>query len=137
MHRLTRSQRGLPADTRLAVGRFARWLRERASVRDDIIVQIANAGSLQAGESLAFGCFGWPKSRPVGRRFVWIFLAGRLPEQVIESGNCERSEAIESLLEVLAHEFAHYEQWRAGKRPSERGAQRRAKQLVRQFQGDH
>lgn len=121
---------GIPKDTRRAVGKFVRWIRPL--VRHRLTITVAPSEVLDVpGRGRAFGAFFWPASRRANALSVW--LAGRFPEYLKRSGVDKRGERLRALLEILAHEFAHYEQWAAGKRADERGAENRARVLVNRF----
>jgi hypothetical protein len=65
--------------------------------------------------------FSWPSRDPKGYdAAIWIYLA---------LGDLDSEQAVET----VAHELAHYEQWRAGKAPSEPWAERRASRLTRLY----
>lgn len=57
-----------------------------------------------------------------------IAVAGDLRPIVAKHG---RGEALEMFRDTLAHELAHYEQWRDGRKVQERGVNVRAKSIVR------
>lgn len=64
------------------------------------------------------------------RQGVSIFVAAGLAEAAQRDGD-SRAEAVEAVVHVFLHEWAHYEQFRDGKQLTERGPELRARGLRR------
>lgn len=84
-----------------------------------IVVPAQVVGDPKNGEPCGFGAFDYRDEKDLK-----IWLAGhQLPD-------LEYDEWLEALTSNLAHELAHYEQYRDGKTIQERGVEVRAKRLV-------
>jgi len=105
--------------------RIAVVLSPSPSVRANVIYR----DSIEESQS-AFGFY----SHFPSRRAVWapprcsglIVVAANL--RPLAHQICERREIV---AETICHELVHYEQWRDGRKPTERGVEQRAKALVR------
>jgi hypothetical protein len=109
----------IPHAARRAMRRLVAAAPRVTPIRHPIRVFIAPAATVQhPGGGIGFGCFGPCKGRPE------IWMGGRPPvKKWVEAW----------LREVLAHELAHYEQFRDGHRLQERGVAVRTRTLVRRF----
>lgn len=139
-----RSERGIPAERRLAVRALVHWLRRTQTVRDDVIVSLV-AGEVVAtpdGDEVGFACFQWPTHPPTAHgRGVWIYAAtGMVDVARRQDAAVTEQRAVDMLLQAILHEFAHYEQWRAGWSADDRSiealADHRAIELFDAFRAD-
>jgi hypothetical protein len=112
----------LTVGTARAARSFLKWAEGSGAVDVRHPIQVAvhpfEAFCVSAeGEEPCAGYFWGPNG--ARRRRVMIDVAGDQPES--------------ELLETLAHELAHYEQWRDGLEISEEGVDARAAELVAQY----
>jgi hypothetical protein len=104
-----------------AIRRFLKSVAGVTEIRHWLPVSLVPAPTLQAPDgALGFAVF---VVDPKGAR---ILVAGENPFE-----DCPEREFIESTLHNVAHEIAHYEQWRDGRKVQERGVNLRATNLLR------
>lgn len=128
-----RSAPGIPADVRALVQGAVHWLRRTQPVPHRLIVSNHPEPAIGAHGGAGFAAFAarWDVPRT---GVVWILMGCGVVELAVDEWEMGREEAETVLLECLFHEFAHYEHWRDGReRPTERGVQVRAKNLLRQY----
>lgn len=113
------------------VARLAIGLERVSPPAQRIDICLAPAPAVSCGDdpTSAFGFFAWPPDRRKG--ILQIGIAGQMPAAWCKETGAPRSEGITALLETICHEYAHYEQYRAGREPSERGVDVRARNLLR------
>jgi len=115
---------GVPAYVAREAQRFAAKVAHVVRIEHPLMVEVVPAEVLTDGhKGYGFGLFYFDKlSIPS------IALAGDLRSIVTE---CGKSEALGHLRQTFAHELAHYEQWRDGRKVQERGVEVRARNIVR------
>jgi hypothetical protein len=92
------------------------------------VIDIRQPSMRQHGyEGLAFGGLIEPKHR---RAPVSIYVATGIYHTMRRRYKLSRKQAESGLLEILCHEWAHYEQHRDGRRIQERGVAVRARSLA-------
>jgi hypothetical protein len=127
---------GVRADLRIFLLDFARWLRRAITFRHPVRVTVVRQATVMGLD----GAPGWavfliPPDDYAAGDVVRIFLAGG-KLALLESHYGMRPEtALARLAHDLAHEVVHYEQWRDVQTISERGVNRRAGALVREYLG--
>jgi len=107
------------------VTRFVRKAEKELNIKHRVRVMVVPAPVIE-GEpgKFGFGCF--VPGAPNKKFDCQIVLAGDLDEVGLKV-----SEQHEFIEETLAHELAHYEQWRDGKPLQERGVRVRGKNIER------
>ena len=98
-------------------------LRPLIHLEHEIDVQVVPGVVIKMpGGGLGFGVFRFERCSG-----ITIFIAGMAPPVDF----MKRSDWLSQVREVICHEFVHYEQYRDGKRLSERGVRVRARNLVK------
>jgi hypothetical protein len=125
---------GIAADVGAEVTALAAWLGT-TGLQHPMEVWVVPAPAVQAPDGgIGFGVFAWPTQSPrvyVGT--VRIVLAAGMAEVLQAEGACSRADALDAVLHTVAHEWAHYEQWRDGRQPTERGVNKRATHLLHNY----
>jgi len=113
--------RGVAKDVGRRLRAFVEALIEVIEIRHRLMVSIVPGVVVCHGKSKTsgFGVFDSVNIR--------IFIAG-IP---LPRSEMTRAEWIRNAKHTIAHEFAHYEQFRDGRRLTERGVESRARKLVR------
>lgn len=130
-----RTDRRLPAAVREQARRVARWLRTHHRPAHDIHILLVEPASFKIDERRTgvFGCFSWPDDPPSKVRRLEIIVAGGMAAFLVAECDLEPHIAEYAFIETIMHEYAHYEEWRDGKQPSERRVDRRSIKLARAF----
>lgn len=135
-HLICRCDRGVAADVRLAVRRLARWLRETQPIQHRVAIRVVPAEvavftKYRFPDRPFYGAFLRPLAAPNKHRdLVRIFVAGRMASAFQRRHGYTRKQGVLVVCYTLLHEFAHYEEWRDRKRPSEKRANARAVALL-------
>ena len=109
---------------RAALADAVRCLRRSGFVRTDIPIHaVASEAVTDQCGGFGFGCMVLHEQVPIA-----IYVAAMPPR---EAGKT-RAERREFVLHTLAHELAHYEQWRDGNPLQERGVNVRARTIRRE-----
>lgn len=111
-----------------ALRSFASWATEALQVKDQVHVSVLNGEVLcmgvEYGGDYVFGAYLWPP-RKIPKSF---------PHRILMAGHAAGDPFPEEVVEILAHELVHYEQWRSGRLdPTERGVAVRARNLVKKW----
>lgn len=120
--------RGVPREVREVVVKLVEDLAGLTKIKHKLPVVVVYGDHIvdQAGGA-GFGCFC---SKPL--HILIAGLACKLMEfHVPKEMRCSHAEALHELRLTVAHEFVHYEQWRDGIVPHERGVTVRARRLLR------
>jgi hypothetical protein len=117
---------GVSAEIALAVGRAIKAMPSVIAIRNYIRIRVVPNASVKS-KSGEYSGLGFA---------VTLFDGGAVPEIVICAGMVEvfekhmsHREAMKGLIGTVLHEFVHYEQWRNGRTPTERGVTVRGRNL--------
>lgn len=126
----------VPADAVRACRAVAEWLNVTAAPQHAVTVTLVAEDVVEvdhdaAPGGVAFAAFHWPDSRsPSGPLAIYLAsgLVNGLP-------NCDlsRAQLLAELQILLLHEYVHYQQWSAGREPTERGVTMRARHLHHKY----
>lgn len=114
---------------------FAQWLRRELEFLHPVQVTVVAQATVMGLD----GAPGWavflipPPEYMVGD-LVRIYMAGGKLAILEGEYGYSQKEALTLLCQVLAHEIAHYEQWRDGHEISEDGVSERAELIVSTYQ---
>lgn len=118
-----RVRRGVTPRKRAAVCAFLAWYRSSLPPSHHVVVEVYACRRFAHRDDAfpsAIGLF-WSPHNPANSRYSpKVYVAGR-------------SGRLVTTLHTLAHELAHYEEWRRTGRTTERGKNRRADALLRRF----
>ena len=115
--------RGQRPDAVRVIRETARALARVSPETAKLRIRIAPAPCVTNGRGFGWGAFDDPPGevlRPTS------YIAGEKPDDIGDEDWLS-----DMLPHVLAHEWAHYEQWRDGKPVRERGVEARARELLR------
>lgn len=109
-----------PRKKRKTVKRFLAWLQSQILIRHPLTVHVTNTQVITEVDGYHLGaCFG-VAMLPKDRRDPG-------PIKIVVAG----VHSITNILSVLAHEIAHYVQWRSKKKIDEHDANRRARLWIK------
>lgn len=114
--------------------RFAAWIRRNVVFRHPVRVTVVPHATVMGHD----GAPGWavfliPSADYAAGDVVRIFVGGGKVEVLETHYGYDTGKALETLVQDLAHEIVHYEQWRDGRAVTERGVDRRAESLLKRF----
>jgi hypothetical protein len=123
-----RGLRGCPRDALSAIRRAARLIAAVSPARHDLRVTVAPHEGIERSDTGAVvtGVFCWSES---GRAVVIRIAAGAA--RLMADNGVPRAEAVRWLVQVFAHEYCHYEDFRDGRPVRERGVNVRSFGLMR------
>lgn len=118
-----RTEPGVPPTKRAEVRAFLAWYRRHYPATHLLPVGVYNNGRIvsPATGDRVYGLFWYPHdpaTHPLGPK-IWVAGNGR---------------STWSVLHTLAHELSHYEEWRQRGYSTERGKDRRADRLMRDYE---
>lgn len=116
---------GVSLETRFTVRLFRFAIPEIIRIEHPLPIMVCDAPAVATPTGYGFGVF------QVHRNKCEIFIAGSLLDE--HDKPLEQAENAEQVLQSLAHELAHYEQWRDGRNLTERGVAVRARGILRAF----
>jgi hypothetical protein len=109
---------GVPVDVQKVVRAFCRKVRGVVRIDHEIDIIIIPCGLAGAVEQyLSHGGFVVVGSRPT------VIVGGR-PDS-------EYNYTVDGIIDTIAHELVHYEQWRDGREQTERGVKVRARSIMK------
>lgn len=125
---------GVREDVREGLKSFARWLRREVEIAHPLRVTVVRQATVMGDH----GAPGWaafliPAADYAPGDVVRIFVGGGKVEVLERHFGFTRAGSVLRLLQDLAHEVVHYEQWRDGRPITERGVNRRAAAWVNRF----
>lgn len=118
-------------DVRNAILSFVERIPALTEISDRLLIVVRPTAYVGADGSFGFGMF-WVSGKNGLATQPRIEIAAGAVNVLLDAGETEQ-EAVLHMLNTLAHEVAHYEQWRDGRKLQERGVKRRATSLVKKF----
>jgi hypothetical protein len=113
---------GVRVDVRRALRVALDKLVKTSPPKHEIIIYVVSEQAIDDGNRVSFGVFGH-----CGRsEKLAIYVAAGAAEVVQEKGGT-RATGVADVVDTLRHEWAHYEQFRDGKKLQERGVAARAR----------
>lgn len=125
---------GVREDVREALKGFARWLRGELDLRHPVRVTVVpQATVVGVGGAPGWAAFLIPASDYVPGDVLRIVVGAGHVDLLETRHGYAPDAARASVLQDLAHELVHYEQWRDGRPIDERNVNRRARSLTRRY----
>ena len=125
---------GVRADVRHEVRRLTDELRGACPPTHRVLVTVVPHPAVEGTTGVfGFGIFHCPVRGRGPRAVVRIAVAAGLADLVVRHRGETRAQAVRDVAETFLHEWVHYEQWRAGRRLTERGVKVRARNLYERF----
>lgn len=115
----------VPFEARYSVRLFCTVAPDFLRIEHPLPVIVVPAPVVATPDGYGFGVFVGHR----GKCHIW--LAGALRDE--KQNYLAKSENTKQVLQSLAHELAHYEQWRDGRKLTERGVAVRARGIIRAF----
>ncbi len=122
-------EKGVDPEVRRAILEFAVWLRQQVDFPIRVPVYVKKATQIKSKEGeLVCGTFWEPDNKNVE---PYIRVSTGDYYELIEKWG--KDNALASILDTIAHEIAHYEQWLKDKPSSCRSASNRARILIKKY----
>lgn len=118
-------------DARVFLTDFINRLHRTVRIEHHVLVHVYGAEGLTTDTGVdCFGAFHWPAKGDKPEALTVILAAG-LAELVERQTGDSREESLLAVAHCLAHELAHYEQWRDKRKATEHGVNVRATNLMK------
>jgi hypothetical protein len=108
---------GVPLDVQKAVKAFCRSVGEVVRLEHEITIIVIPSSLAGVETYLSHGGFLPQGSKPL------IIIGGR--------PDTEYNYTVEGIIDTVAHELVHYEQWRDGREATERGVKVRSRSIIK------